>query len=304
LIEIGESQGGLTAAQGEIFVLEAIRTFRWQTVAGASREEYQMLKTEHPILADIVCFNTAHINHLTPRVLDIGLAEHRMKAAELNVKSSIEGPPARKIPILLRQTSFLALEEDIKFPTDDGELTAGSHTARFGEIEERGAALTSKGRSLYDEVLAKGIDARGIGGDQGYSSAFKAFPDQLDELLAEGLIFCTFKVVGSADTPGSVARGSDTVTSLMTKGKLIARPITYEDFLPFSAAGIFRSNLGDGHHQDGMPVSLPAGNRASLEQALGCSVLSSEKLYAAEQAKSLEDCARRLGLQEIRLACW
>jgi uncharacterized glyoxalase superfamily metalloenzyme YdcJ len=54
----------------------------------------------------------------------------------------IEGPP-RRCPILLRQTSFKALDEPIAF-TDQHE-TRGSHSARFGEIEQRGAALTPKG---------------------------------------------------------------------------------------------------------------------------------------------------------------
>ena len=31
----------------------------------------------------------------------------------------------------------------------------GTHTARFGEIEQRGVALTPKGRELYDSLLAK-----------------------------------------------------------------------------------------------------------------------------------------------------
>ncbi len=29
----------------------------------------------------------------------------------------------------------------------------GTHTARFGEIEQRGVALTPKGRQLYDDLL-------------------------------------------------------------------------------------------------------------------------------------------------------
>ncbi len=55
--------------------------------------------------------------------------------------------------ILLRQTSFKALEEPIAFAGDDGRRS-GTHTARFGEIEQRGVALTAKGRALYDQLLA------------------------------------------------------------------------------------------------------------------------------------------------------
>ena len=31
----------------------------------------------------------------------------------------------------------------------------GSHCARFGEVEQRGAALTAEGRRRYDEVIAR-----------------------------------------------------------------------------------------------------------------------------------------------------
>jgi uncharacterized glyoxalase superfamily metalloenzyme YdcJ len=57
-------------------------------------------------------------------------------------KAIIEGPPTRRCPILLRQTSFKALEEAVSFKNTDGNWYSGSHTARFGEIEQRGIALT------------------------------------------------------------------------------------------------------------------------------------------------------------------
>ena len=53
------------------------------------------------------------------------------------------------VPILLRQTSFKALEEPVLFAGEH----KGTHTARFGEIEQRGVALTPKGRELYDRLL-------------------------------------------------------------------------------------------------------------------------------------------------------
>ncbi|MFP3354698.1 DUF1338 family protein, partial [Pseudoalteromonas sp. SIMBA_153] len=74
----------------------------------------------------------------------------------------IEGPPKRNCQILLRQTSFKALEEAVRFKNtlaDAGQNSheQGQHTARFGEIEQRGVALTPKGRALYDKLLS---DAR------------------------------------------------------------------------------------------------------------------------------------------------
>lgn len=83
-----------------------------------------------------------------------------MKARNLNAKPRIEGPPARKVPILLRQTSFLALKEPIQLLVDRAPnkcMVNGSQKARFGEIEQRGAAVTHKGRRLYDELLGEAL---------------------------------------------------------------------------------------------------------------------------------------------------
>lgn len=41
-------------------------------------EEYVKLNSEHPIVADIASFPSAHINHLTPRTLDIDLVQKTM----------------------------------------------------------------------------------------------------------------------------------------------------------------------------------------------------------------------------------
>jgi len=63
----------------------------------------------------------------------------------MNPKAVIEGPPHREWPILLRQTSFKALEELICFAGD----TQGTHTARFGEVEAaRGSAYAKRTRTV------------------------------------------------------------------------------------------------------------------------------------------------------------
>ncbi|TDZ15155.1 Uncharacterized protein Cob_v011882 [Colletotrichum orbiculare MAFF 240422] len=156
----GAQEGRLTPQQGEKFVVEALRTFSWQPLAAATRGEYALLRSEHPILADVACFRSSHINHLTPRTLDISAAQEAMLAAGMAVKSRIEGPPPRKCPILLRQTSFLALQEGIRFPVSGrDELVEGFHKARFGEIEERGASVTPAGRKLRPDT---GRDVSGV----------------------------------------------------------------------------------------------------------------------------------------------
>ena len=149
LIERHETQDGLTSEEADQFVKEALETFRWHQDATVDLDTYHALHDEHRLIADVVCFRGPHINHLTPRTLDIDEVQRRMPEMGMNPKAVIEGPPRRECPILLRQTSFKALEESIRFAGD----AQGTHTARFGEIEQRGVALTPKGRALYDQLL-------------------------------------------------------------------------------------------------------------------------------------------------------
>ncbi|RMZ85759.1 hypothetical protein DV737_g475, partial [Chaetothyriales sp. CBS 132003] len=239
---------------------------------------------------------------------DIDMAEAQMKKEGLAVKSRIEGPPARRHPILLRQTSFLALEEQISFPLKDSNaLVVGHHRARFGEIEQRGAAVTRKGRALYDRVLEKALkqmEAAAEGSKEDtYRQVFHAFPDDWQSILNEGLIYFEFKC--SDKVLDGLAEGHDSSVPLKTlvdKDIITAEPITYEDFLPFSAAGIFRSNLqsGPGDEDKGEDaVNESSGDREGFEAALGCQLYDSQSLYASMQANSLVKCAKTLKIREI-----
>jgi uncharacterized glyoxalase superfamily metalloenzyme YdcJ len=58
-------------AQAREFVREALETFRWHRHATVDEETYHALHNEHRLIADVVCFPGCHINHLTPRTLDI-----------------------------------------------------------------------------------------------------------------------------------------------------------------------------------------------------------------------------------------
>src|SRR5690606_34638087 len=130
------------------FVQEVLETFRWHKDAPVTQELYQKLHDQHRLIADVVAFKGPHINHLTPRTLDIDMIQEGMANRGITPKAVVEGPPRRRCPILLRQTSFKALDEEVYFQND----VKGSHTARFGEIEQRGVALTPKGRRLYDQL--------------------------------------------------------------------------------------------------------------------------------------------------------
>jgi uncharacterized glyoxalase superfamily metalloenzyme YdcJ len=286
LIAQAERDGGLDEADARRFVIEALETFRWHGDATVSLATYHALHDAHRLIADVVSFRGPHINHLTPRTLDIDAAQAGMLARGIDAKAVIEGPPPRRCPILLRQTSFKALEETVHFPSGDA-ADAGTHTARFGEIEQRGLALTPKGRALYDQLLAQARDSGGAGSTgQDYptrlAAAFTAFPDDHDTLRREGLGYYRYALTDAGRAnPGAV--GDLPAEALIAAGLASADPIVYEDFLPVSAAGIFQSNLGG----DEQRAYAAHANRDAFEQALGIKVEDEFAIYARLQAESL-----------------
>ncbi|MGS0604341.1 VOC family protein [Xanthomonas oryzae pv. oryzicola] len=288
LIKRYEQQGGLDADQARQFVAEALETFRWHGDATVSLPTYRALTEAHKLIADVVSFHGPHINHLTPRTLDIDAAQEQMQRAGIDAKAVIEGPPRRRVPILLRQTSFKALEEAVRFVGDDGQPEHGTHTARFGEIEQRGLALTPKGRALYDALLAQARDADGAGSTGAdyatrLQTAFLAFPDEEALLRQEGLGYFRYALTdaGRADPAQVAAMPAETAIAL---GLVSADPIIYEDFLPVSAAGIFQSNLGGAEQR----AYAAHSSKRSFEHALGAQVHDEFALYAQLERESLQ----------------
>ena len=300
LAEQAETKGGLTENEAKEFVAEALETFRWHSEATVSAATYKRLSDAHRLIADVVSFKGPHINHLTPRTLDIDAVQAGMPKRGITPKAIIEGPPRRKVDILLRQTSFKALEEPVQF-LGEAKGEAGTHTARFGEIEQRGVALTAKGRALYDQMLASvrgevQVGAAGTGAGDYVSeleARFADFPDDADMLRREGLAFFRY----SATEKGLAAREKGTqlpasVEALIGSGYLRFDPVVYEDFLPVSAAGIFQSNLGT----DQQVNYAARANRAAFEAALGARVQDELALYAETQNGSLAAALQALGV--------
>lgn len=300
LVRMFEMQGYLTVAQAGEFVDEALETFRWHSEATVSLDVYTKLHDAHRLIADVVSFKGPHINHLTPRTLDIDAVQAGMPGRGIAPKAVIEGPPRRNCPILLRQTSFKALEEAIIFKQADGKCVPGTHTARFGEIEQRGVALTPKGRALYDKLLASARETEAIGANAcGYAERlaerFKTFPDDWATLRSEGLAFFRYSANAIDVGAGSGRARAASVEDLITEGLLRFDPIVYEDFLPVSAAGIFQSNLGS---EDQKNYSSHA-NRAAFEMALGAKVCDEMELYANAEQASLQQALMQLASSHL-----
>lgn len=289
LTQKAENQGGLSAEDSQEFVAEVLETFRWHSEAIVQSDIFDALINAHRLIADVVSFKGPHINHLTPRTLDIDAAQKAMIETGLPAKAVVEGPPNRSCPILLRQTAFKALNEAVAFPDGDGGWVKGQHTARFGEIEQRGAALTPKGRALYDTLLSKAraeiVPAADGSNTEAYmanlESVFTAFPDDWRIMHDQGLAYFKYQVADRY-----AAHASHNVSQLLDEGALMLSPIIYEDFLPVSAAGIFQSNLGDEARQ----APQKASNQSAFEKALGRAVKDEFALYEAIQTQSLEHC--------------
>ncbi|MBJ3776107.1 2-oxoadipate dioxygenase/decarboxylase HglS [Acuticoccus mangrovi] len=286
MMEAAEAAGGIAEPAAEEFIEQAVAVFAWRSDARVSASTYLRLHDAHRLVADVVSFEGPHINHLTPRTLDIDMVQAGMPARGISPKAVIEGPPRRSCPILLRQTSFKALEERITFLSEGGEGVPGSHTARFGEIEQRGVALTPKGRALYDRCLAAAraeVRPAADGSNaaaymSALEAAFRPFPDDHHTLWREGLAYyhhlpANGRVVGDLEVE-------------VEAGNVAIEPIVYEDFLPVSAAGIFQSNLGD---KAGVE-RLASANRERFVAALGVEPLDPFSLYRATEDLSRAAC--------------
>ncbi|KAL2815803.1 hypothetical protein BDW59DRAFT_175998 [Aspergillus cavernicola] len=284
----GKQRNQLTQSQAEKFIAKGLRSFSWQCPAVANHSQYSLLNLEHPILADISCFRSAHINHLTPRTLDMNEAQSTVLEAGMAVKSRIEGPPPRKCPILWRQTSFLALEEKIRSPS------------RNDHIEERRTAVTPTGqRGTSDAANPRTVD-------EIMSETFQQYPDDWSELWRQGLVYCEYQCTGKAMTTpplGESQISSLILEHLIADGVVEAIPITYEDFLLFSAAGIFQLNLQVNSKSSraavggGSDKGKSSADLECFERALRCRIFDSDKLYVQVQKQSLESCAKEPALR-------
>jgi len=80
-------------------------------------------------------------------------------------------------------------------------------------------------------------------------------------------------------------------------GFVQAEGLRYEDFLPFSAAGIFASNLGQ-YGTKATAASKPAYSPATLENIMGRKIIDPNETYHRLHAESVAEVYRELGLVE------
>ncbi len=296
LADRAPAEGGLPERDAEALLCRATAAFALSSIP-VERAWYDHLDAISSVAADIGGVPTTHLNHLTPRVLDIDELQARMRSRGIEMIDEIQGPPAWEGPdVLLRQTSFRALAEDRVFRYPDGSVRTGALRVRFGEVEQRGIALTPRGRQVYDRMVAE-ADTRGGGPDGARDVWRRHLPTTERGLAEQGLAFFTHRVARPARA------AAETVSQLVDAGVLVPEPIVYEDFLPRSAAGIFRSNLGDegvrdeGARHEGR--ATPEYDLARLAGVLDATVHDPMDLYAAQQDASLRAAARELSVRII-----
>ena len=284
LIEKSEEESGLSDDDTDTFIIEATNVFKWHEDAVVDKDFYLKLKAIDPRAADIVCFKGPHINHLTPRTLDIDEVQRQMPEHGINPKNVIEGPP-QSCPVLLRQTSFKALTEPVKFHGVEGE-----HTARFGEIEQRSAALRPEGRSLYDTLLGEvrekikpALDGSNAAEYmQVLEETFKSFPSAYEEMREQNIAYFQYFLTEKGKSHHGIV--THNLENLIRDGLVDYIPITYEDFLPVSAAGIFSSNASDHDTKD----MFKSSSQEDFEKALGHETLSEFDLYETIEKESID----------------
>jgi uncharacterized glyoxalase superfamily metalloenzyme YdcJ len=304
LADVAIEHGELPAADADRYLELAASSFALSTDP-VDRAWYDELERISGVAADIGGVTTTHINHLTPRVLDIDDLYDSMQARGIEMIDEIQGPPRWNGPdVLLRQTSFRALAEPRTFRNADGQIAQGSLRVRFGEVEARGIALTPAGRDRFDELVAA-VDRR-LAESPGLSRADVApqvwsegLPSTERELCLAELGFFTFRadssVVAGRPTPEQrTALELAEVAALVQAGVLQPEPIVYEDFLPRSAAGIFASNLTDSGTMD---ADQGGAERDAdwMSDVMGTAVNVPEELYAQEASASLRAAEHALG---------
>jgi uncharacterized glyoxalase superfamily metalloenzyme YdcJ len=384
LVERHQQEGGLSIPDSrELIRVGTQRIFKWTGHARDHRLYQELSKAGFKIAADIACFESHHLNHLTPNTFCMDLYTSAMKfclgelavevfkrraqqalefladcsdrdwmklhfkhisarqidgfgsaavgaariaamvdslsaqlqSAELDLKKCnhsgfkdfTEGP-SEDTPVLLRQDSYKALTEPVQFRETDGSAMDASHTARFGEIEQRFYATTPKGRALYDDCLANADKIResdpelvkrdGDAYRRAYADCFSRFPKTLLALLQQGLVFVRFTATDhglAAARRGEVA--STDCIELVRQGHAQVEGLRYEDFLPFSAAGIFASNLGQ-YGTKSTAAAKPVYSQATLENVIGGRIVDPNVVYRGLQAESESRLLEALGVAE------
>ncbi|MEM8875608.1 MAG: DUF1338 family protein [Planctomycetota bacterium] len=288
--------------------------FRARATAALSRlvddtgHDYLILHFKHMDREDLAALDAAPLdapavaNVLDALVVRLSDAEFDLTGYTHNgFKDFTEGPDVAT-PVLLRQDAYKALTEDVAFIGQDGVTTGAVHTARFGEIEQRFYATTPDGRAKYDACLqafeVKRAEDPGLAkrDHPAYlamqAEAFAEFPKALQALLDAGLVYGRYRATAAGKATD--VHGTD-LRELRNAGLVAVDGLRYEDFLPFSAAGIFASNLNQ-YGTASTAKDRRAYAQADLERVLGKAIVDVNVAYRGIEARSILETYEHLGI--------
>ncbi len=171
------------------------------------------------------------------------------------------------------------------------------HKARFGEIEARGVALTRDGEAAYN---AYGIESEADpAARQAKVEEFtRNYPRTHRQLHDAGWAYYTYQATDAGRlrrAPGVPARRAD-VKTLLDAGDAALVPQTYHDFLPFSAAAIFRANMTEGTRGTSDVGQDASDNRRRLEAAMGTAIADRHDLHRRDRDESFRRVCAELNL--------
>ncbi len=168
------------------------------------------------------------------------------------------------------------------------------HKARFGEIESRGVALTVRGEAAYNAYGIEG-EADPAAKRARVERFQQEYPKTHRQLHAAKAAYYTYQVTDAGRMRSRrEAVGPEDLESLLDDGDVVLVPQTYHDFLPFSAAAIFRANLTEGTEGTAGSGQAATDNQRQLEEAMGRAIISRHDLHRRDRDRSLAEALAEL----------
>lgn len=149
---------------------------------------------------------------------------------------------------------------------------------------------------MKEATKAKACAKDPASASNGFVEAFLPFPKTLDGLFDQRLVHCRYEPTAA----GLAARGSIEnagIDTLIEKGIVRREGQRYEDFLPFSAAGIFASNLKQ-YGTECTATHKPKYTQTTLEDVLKQRIVDPIMTCLEVEKNSLQETYDRLGLVE------
>ena len=159
-------------------------------------------------------------------------------------------------------------------------------------------ALTPEGRLMYDNLTE--------------NKNYGDFPKTHIELFEKSLAYYQYSLAKNGKNLPEIKKlinnsqnQQQVLVNLVKAGYVELIPVTYEDFLPKSAGGIFESNLSSQTSiRKGNIDKNSQSNKEKFENILGRKVMDSYEIYSTIEQKSKEKLFDELKINSINITDW